>query len=94
VNGAGSPISDKQAFTGVFKPTTYMTIKVVGSTISATAHNDVDKEVLSLEDTISPNRFGGAGVYWTGSVPRGNSNVYSLFKISYPSTNKIPPNPG
>lgn len=93
VNGAGSPLSDKQAFTGVFKPTTYLTLKVVGSAISATAHNDVDKEVLSLKDTITPNRFGGAGVYWNGSVPIGNSNVYSLFKISYPNTNKSPSNP-
>ena len=66
VNGAGSPMSDKQAFTGVFKPDTYLTLKVVGSTISASAHNEVDKEVLSLEDTITPNRFGGAGVYWNG----------------------------
>jgi hypothetical protein len=90
VNGAGSPLSDKQAFTGVFKPTTYLTLKVVGSIISASAHNDVDKEVLSLQDTITPNRFGGTGVYWTGSVPRGNSNVYSLFKISYPGTDKAP----
>jgi hypothetical protein len=85
VNGAGSPISGKQAFTGVFKPNTFMTIEVVGSAISASAHNDVDKEILSLRDTIVPNRFGGAGVYWNGSVPRGNSNVYSLFKISYPT---------
>jgi Pectinesterase len=84
VNGAGSPISEKQSYTGVFKPTTYLTLKVVGSAISASAHNDVDKEILSLEDTIIPNHFGGAGVFWNGSVPRGNSNVYSLIKISYP----------
>jgi hypothetical protein len=90
VNGAGSPISDRQSLTGVFKPNTYLTLKVVGSAISASAHNDVDKEILSLEDTITPNRFGGAGVFWNGSVPRGNSNVYSLFKISYPGTNKTP----
>lgn len=85
VNGTGSPLSDKQAYTGVFKPNTYLTIKVIGSAISATAHNDLDKEILDLEDTITPNRFGGAGVFWNGSIPRGNSNVYSLFKISYPS---------
>jgi hypothetical protein len=47
VNGAGSPISEKRAFTGV---------------------------------------------YWNGSVPRGNSNVYSLFKISYPSMDKAASN--
>jgi hypothetical protein len=83
-NGTGQPLSDKQAFTGVFKPNTYLTIKVTGPTISATAHNDVDQQTLSLQDTITPNTFGGAGVFWNGSVPRGNSNVYSLFKISYP----------
>ncbi len=93
VNGAGSPISEKQAFTGVFKPTTYLTLKVVGSAISVSAHNDVDKEILSLEDTIVPNQFGGAGVFWNGSVPRGNSNVYSLFKISYPSMDKTASKP-
>jgi hypothetical protein len=86
VNGAGSPISNKQAFSGVFKPSTYMTLKVVGSTISVSAHNDVDSETLSLQDTIIPNRFGGAGVFWNGSVPRGNSNVYSVLGISYSSS--------
>jgi len=90
VDGAGSPLSDKQAFTGVFKPTTFLTIKVVGSTISAAAHNDVDHEAVSLEDTIAPNPFGGAGVHWTVSVPRGNSNVYSLFRISYPNAKAFP----
>jgi hypothetical protein len=93
VNGAGSPISEKRTFTGVFKPNTFMTVKVVGSTISVSAHNDVDKETLSLNDTIIPNHFGGAGVYWNGSVPRGNSNIYSLFNISYPSMEKAASNP-
>jgi hypothetical protein len=87
-NGVGSPLSDKQAYSGVFKPSTYMTIKVAGSTISVDAHNDVDDETLSLQDTITPNHFGGAGVFWNGTVPRGNSNVYSLFRISYPGTDK------
>ncbi|HEY1921670.1 MAG TPA: hypothetical protein VGG44_02805, partial [Tepidisphaeraceae bacterium] len=93
VNGSGSPLSDKQIFSGVFKANTYMILKVSGSTISAEAHNDLDKEVLYLQDTISPNHFGGAGVYWNGSVPRGNSNVYSLFRISYPSESKATSNP-
>jgi hypothetical protein len=90
VDGVGSPLSDKQAYSGVFKPNTFLTLKVVGSTISVSAHNDVDDETLSLEDTITPNHFGGAGVFWNGSVPRGNSNVYSLFKISYPGTDTSP----
>ncbi len=83
-NGAGAPVSNKTAYTGVFKPSTTMTLKVVGDKISAAARNDVDGETLSLEDTIVPNKLGGAGVYWSGSVPRGNSIVYDQIKISYP----------
>ena len=79
-NGAGSPLSEKQAMTAVFKPTTHLTIKVTGTTINATASNDVDKATLSLTDTIAANRFGGAGVNW----PRGSTNTYSRIEISYP----------
>jgi hypothetical protein len=79
-NGVGSPLDEKQALTGVFKPTTRLTLKVTGTTISATAANDVDHETLSLTGTIVPNRFGGAGVSW----PRGSTNVYSRLAISYP----------
>jgi len=43
---------------------------------SFTPHQD-------LEGTITPNDFGGAGVAWFGTVPRGNSNVYSRFRITY-----------
>ena len=79
-NGAGSPLDDQQAMTGVFKPTTHLTIKATGNKLTATASNDVDKEVLSLESTVVPNRFGGAGVNW----PRGSTNTYSRIEISYP----------
>jgi hypothetical protein len=41
----------------------------------------VDKETLTLEGTIAPNRFGGAGVYWPGG---GSSTIYSRIEISYP----------
>ncbi len=78
-NGVGSPLDDKQAVSGVFKPTTHLTIKVSGATIAATGSNDVDGETLSLTGTIAPNRFGGAGVAW----PRGSSNIYSRIAISY-----------
>lgn len=84
-NGVGSPLNDSKVLTGVFKANTTMTLKVVGNTFAAIAHNDADQELLSLEGTITPNHFGGAGVYWAGSVPRGNSNVYSQIRISYPS---------
>jgi hypothetical protein len=79
-NGTGSPLSEKQAMTGVFKPTTHMTIKATGNTLTATASNDHDSETLSLTDTIVPNRFGSAGVIW----PRGSTNTYSRIEVSYP----------
>jgi hypothetical protein len=84
VNGAGSPLNDQQISSGVFKPNTHMTLKIVGTTFTVTGSNDADQEALNLKATITPNRFGGAGVYWAGTVPRGNSNVYSLIRISYP----------
>ncbi len=83
VDGAGSPASDQQDFTGVFKPNTHMTVKVIGSKITVAAHNDQDQETLSLEANIAPNHFGGGGVYFSGSVPRGNSVIYSQMKILY-----------
>ena len=84
VNGVGSPLNDQQAYTGVLKPSAEFVLKVTGTRLIATAKNDVDDETLSLEGTITPNNFGGAGVSWYGTVPRGNSNVYSRFEISYP----------
>ncbi|HVT81925.1 MAG TPA: pectinesterase family protein [Phycisphaerae bacterium] len=90
-NGTGTPLSTKSAYTGVFKPNTTMTLKVVGNRISAVANNSTDAETLSLEDTITPNKFGGAGVYWSGSVPRGNSIVYDQLKITYPAADKTAP---
>jgi len=59
-------------------------MKVVGDHLTVEAHNSTNAETLSLEGTITPNDFGGAGVAWYGTVPRGNSNVYSKFEISYP----------
>jgi hypothetical protein len=80
VNGAGSPLDDHRVLTGVFKPATHLTVRVRGATISARASDSRDGETLSLESTIEPNSFGGAGVYW----PRGSSNVYSRISVSYP----------
>ncbi len=84
VDGVGSPLNEQRAFTGVLKPSAEFVLKVTGNRLTATAKNDVDDETLSLEGTITPNDFGGAGVDWFGTVPRGNSNVYSRFEISYP----------
>jgi hypothetical protein len=57
VNGAGSPIDDRQVLSGVL--------------------ND---ETLHLEGAVTPNRFGGAGVFWPG----GSANAYGRIAISYP----------
>ncbi len=81
-DGVGTPLDDKQVLSGVFKPTTRLTIKVTGPKLSVTASNDVDGDTLALEGTITPNRFGSAGVMW----PRGSTNVYSRLEISYPKT--------
>jgi hypothetical protein len=83
-NGVGSPLNGQQELTGVFKPNTTITLSVTGSKLTVKGFNSVDRETLSLEGIIAPSTFGGAGAYWSGSVPVGNSNVYSLIQISYP----------
>jgi len=83
-NGVGTPLDSKQQLTGVFKPNTTVTISVTGSKVMVKGTNSTDGETLSLEGTLTPNSFGGAGVYWSGSVPVGNSNVYSEIEITYP----------
>jgi len=92
VDGVGSPIDDSQVLTGVFKPNTTMTLKIIGNKFSADAANSVDGETLHLEGTITPNPFGGAGVFWPG----GSANVHSRIAISYlgqkPSTGAAPRN--
>jgi hypothetical protein len=86
--GVGTPLNSQQQLTGVFKPSTTITISVVGTKVIVKGSNTTDGETLSLEGTLTPNAFGGAGVYWSGSVPVGNSNVYSQLEISYPSVVK------
>jgi hypothetical protein len=82
--GVGTPVGPAQELTGVFKPNTYVTLSIIGSTFTVKAHNDVDGETLSLSANVPSNVNGGAGVRWSGSVPIGNSNVFSTFRISYP----------
>ena len=77
--GVGSPLSETQVQSGVFKRNTLLTLKVRGSTISAEAHNTVDDQTLSLQAVIAPNKFSGAGVSATGAA-----NIYSQVQISYP----------
>jgi hypothetical protein len=83
-NGAGSPLSDRQVVSGVLLPSTHVTLKVVGTKFTAELRNDVNQETVSLAETIEPNKFGGAGVFWSGTVYRGNSIAYSQFKITSP----------
>jgi hypothetical protein len=87
-NGVGHPLNDRQQLTGVFKPNTTILLSVAGNKFTVTGSNTFDHETLSLEGTITPNAFGGAGVYWSGSVPVGNSNVYSELQITYPASAK------
>jgi hypothetical protein len=85
VDGIGHPVSDEQQLTGVFKPNATIVLSVDRNTFTATGSNTTDGETLSLKATITPNKYGGAGVAWTGSVPFGNSVVVSQFEISYPA---------
>jgi hypothetical protein len=87
-NGVGHPLNDRQQLTGVFKPNTTITLSIAGTKFTAKGSNTVDGETLSLEGTVTPNPFGSAGVYWSGSVPVGNSNVYSQLEVSYPGKAK------
>ena len=89
-NGAGAPLNDTQVLNGVFKQSTLLTVKVTGDQLTVDAHNTKDGVTLSLAGTITPNDFGGAGVAWFGTVPTGNSNVYSQIEISYPGTSVAP----
>jgi hypothetical protein len=84
VDGIGHPVSDQQQLTGVFKPNATIVLSVNGDSFAAIGSNTADGEALSLKATITPNKYGGAGVAWTGSVPFGNSVVVSQFEVSYP----------
>lgn len=86
VNGVGSPINGTQVLTGVFKPNTYMTLSIIGTTFTVSAYDTEDTDTLFLQGTVAPNPYGGSGARWSGTVPSGNSNVYSAFQISYPGT--------
>jgi hypothetical protein len=46
----------------------------------ADAVDSENDDRLHLEGTITPNRFGGGGVFWSG----GSANTYSRIDISYP----------
>ena len=89
VDGIGHPVNDQQQLTGVFKPNTTIVLTITGTRFTAKGSNTTDGDTLSLEGTIDPNKFGGAGVAWTGSVPFGNSVVISQFEITYPAGSNL-----
>ena len=86
VAGVGSPVNGTQVTTGVFKPNTYLTASIIGGIFSVNAYNNVDGLTMALQGSVSENTYCGSGTRWSGTVPSGNSNVYSLFQISYPGT--------
>lgn len=80
VNGIGASIDDRQVLSGVLKPNTTMTLKITGSKLTVDAVNTDDAEMLHLEGTVKPDRFGGAGVFWPG----GSTDAYSRIDVNYP----------
>jgi hypothetical protein len=82
VDGHGTPIGEDR-LTGVIKPTTTIRIRTHGSAVEVTGSNTKDEETLALTGTIEPNRFGGAGFFWTASRPSGSVVLRGL-QVDYP----------
>lgn len=82
IDGQGTPMGDQQ-LTGVVKPTTTLQISVRGDRVTVTGSNTADEQALNLAGTIEPNRFGGAGLYWTASRFSGSVVLRGL-TVSYP----------
>jgi hypothetical protein len=79
-DGVGSPIDGHQVLSGVLKPNTTMTLKITQNKFVVDAVNTDNDDSLHLEGDVTPNRFGGGGVFWPG----GSANTYSRIDISYP----------
>ena len=82
VDGHGTPMGEDR-LTGVIKPTTTIRIRTQGSAVEVTGSNTKDEETLALTGTIEPNRFGGAGFFWTASRPSGSVVLRGL-QVNYP----------
>jgi hypothetical protein len=87
-NGKGSPVSSQQQLTGVYKPNTTFILSVAGSTLTVRGANSMDSDMLSLQEPIVSNQFGGAGISIPGTVWMGNSSTVSEFEISYPAARR------
>ncbi|WP_369059776.1 pectinesterase family protein [Caulobacter sp. 73W] len=83
VDGKGEPLDGARQLTGAFKPSATIRISVRGDRVTVRGGNTTDGETLSLDGQITPNRFGGAGLYWTASG-LGGSVAIRQFKITYP----------
>ena len=81
-NGTGTPLSEQQVLSSVFKRDTHLILKAEGNTLSVHADNTKNATTLQLETGFEPNRFGGCGMRW----PRGTSAICSRFEISYPQS--------
>ena len=79
-DGVGSPIDGRQVLTGVFRPNTTITLRAIRNRLVVDARDTENNDQLHLEGNITPNRFGGGGVFWPG----GSANTYSRIDISYP----------
>lgn len=85
-------ISDK-ILTSAFNSTCTIQLAVKGTTLSAelsTTHvqsSDQEKENLihnpKLETTISANEYGGIGIYYTGSCPKGNRVMFNQLDVTW-----------
>lgn len=81
-DGHGTPMGEPK-LSGVVKPTTTLRITVRGDQVAVKGSNTADGEVLDLSGTIEPNRFGGAGFYWTASRMSGSVVLRGL-SVAYP----------
>ena len=80
IEGQANPVEKNAVIKDELKPNTTMTLKITGTKFVVDAVNSEHDDSLHLEATITPNRFGGAGVFWPG----GSANTYSKIEISYP----------
>jgi hypothetical protein len=82
-DGHGEAVSEAKQLSGVLKPTTTITIAVKGTHVTVRGGNTLDGKTLSLDDTIRPNAFGGAGIFWARSGS-GGAVVFSRMTLTYP----------
>lgn len=82
IDGRGTPFGEDQ-LTGVVKPVTTIRIRVRDDKVMVGGDNTADTETLTLTGKIEPNRFGGAGFFWTASR-RSGSVVLQNLAVDYP----------